>query len=451
MNQFLVAVAALLFIYILVKKPDYFAVLFFTISLADINFDVAGVSFRAVMGLLLMARTIIDPAGKEFASPFRTKVGLIYVFLLYTLVNTMAYGLDTLQYYKITGQVVVTAYCGYHYFMKRGDYSILKTSLILASLICLGDLVYTYAYVGTFPVQRIYHAILGIQQEVNDQGEFIEVINHNFYGQTCAMCLMFLLTEYMVQKRTKSWELVILPLMLLGVLMSTSRSSLLGIIGVFLFLAVRISRSGQSSVRIIKITVSVVLALVFAFVLFSVVQDTLQLKAEFLNRISYRLVEEPTAVLQKRLGLNYNAQSLEAMEWREEASADAFGAFMRLEPLEQFFGIGYWGFVVRNLGHTNLPPHNGFLLLLIENGIVGFAFYMFIVIGAIRTALRKFAEPTPFVCVLIFIFLYCIGQNGELTLGTTFLFISTMLAQNYLGVKEPKDDDPEPVTELKPV
>jgi O-antigen ligase len=82
--------------------------------------------------------------------------------------------------------------------------------------------------------------------------------------------------------------------------------------------------------------------------------------------------------------MNYNANALEAMDWREEASADAFAAFMNLSSLEQIFGIGYWGFIVRDLGHTGLNPHNGFLLLLIETGIVGLLIYVILVASIIK-------------------------------------------------------------------
>ena len=97
--------------------------------------------------------------------------------------------------------------------------------------------------------------------------------------------------------------------------------------------------------------------------LFTTLQSYFSLESDFIERISQRLIDEPVAVFNKHLGMNYNANSLEAMDWREEASADAFNAFMNLSTLEQLFGIGYWGFIVRDLGHTGLNPHNGFLLL----------------------------------------------------------------------------------------
>ena len=128
--------------------------------------------------------------------------------------------------------------------------------------------------------------------------------------------------------------------------------------------------------------------------------------------------------------MNYNASALEAMDWREEASADAFAAFMNLSSLEQIFGIGYWGFIIRDLGHTGLNPHNGFLLLLIETGLAGLLIYTFLIASIIRKSLKINDNISPMVTTLIFVVFYCIGQNGELTSSITFLFITTLIAEN---------------------
>ncbi len=424
-------------LYLLVVKPEYIAALFFTITIADINFEVGGASFRAILGILLLARTIIPDKKTEYPSIFSTNAFYIFLLILYATLVTIAYDLATITFVKITGQVIIATFCGYHYFMRKGRYDLLKISLIISGLICLGDLAYTYAVVGTFPVQRIYESLLGITQDVNENGDFIEKINHNFYGQICAMCFVFLLHEYVTNtdKKRDQTQLIILPLMLLGVLMSTSRSSLLGLIGISIFQLRLMIKSGQNATKAIRVVMIMASALILSFLLFSVVKDSLNLRLDFVDRISERLIDEPLAVFQKRLGLNYNAQALDAMEWREEASANAFEAFLRLKPIEQIFGIGYWGFVERNLGHTHLPPHNGFLLLLIENGIIGFAIYILLVFAVIRISNRTLPSSSPIISVIIFMFLYCVGQNGELTNGTTFLFLVTLIGQSVYTEK----------------
>jgi O-antigen ligase len=428
-------IAASIFTYCIIYKPEIIACLFFTILIADINFDVAGISFRGMVGILIFLRTLVPEPGYKYPAILRTDASYIYFLLLYTILVTVSYDLATAQFIKITGQVFIAVFCGYYYFIKKGDYSLLKISLMIAGLICLADLAYTYAVVGTFPVQRIYQTLLKIPQEVDENGDFIEVINHNFYGQVCAMCFVFLLHEFIVKRKGGQLLAIYLPLMFLGVLMSTSRSSLLGLIGISIILLTQMFKSKGGAALAGKILLLGFGTIALSILAFLFLQDTLNLRSDFVYRISLRLIDEPIAVLNKKLGLNYNAQALDAMDWRQEASADAFGAYLNLKPLEQIFGIGFWGFVVRNLGHNNLPPHNGFLLLLIESGITGLLVYLGLTLSIIRRSWKYIKGGSPSVTVIIFILIYCIGQNGELTSGSTFLFFITAISEmTYLSL-----------------
>ena len=118
------------------------------------------------------------------------------------------------------------------------------------------------------------------------------------------------------------------------------------------------------------------------------------------------------------------------MNWREEASTNAYDAYLNLNTFEQIFGIGFWGYVIRNLGRNNLPPHNGILLILIENGLVGLCLYATLIISIIRKSFLTQVNISPVVTSLIFIIIYCLGNNGELTTSNTFLFVTTIIAEN---------------------
>jgi hypothetical protein len=158
-----------------------------------------------------------------------------------------------------------------------------------------------------------------------------------------------------------------------------------------------------------------------------------------MDGITLRLIDEPIASLNKQLGLNYNVQSLDAMDWRQEASANAFQAFLDLNFIEQLFGIGFGGFVERDLGHNLLNPHNVMLLLLVESGIIGLIMYTLLCITIIRASLRAHPGISPMVTTLLFVIVYCIGQNGELTSSITFLFVSMMIAETEYLQKAPEE------------
>ena len=73
-------------------------------------------------------------------------------------------------------------------------------------------------------------------------------------------------------------------------------------------------------------------------------------------------------MINKMMGNSYKAESMETVEWREEASNLAYNYYMNLPSNNQAMGIGYGGFLARDIGH-GFDAHNGILLLLIETGI----------------------------------------------------------------------------------
>jgi hypothetical protein len=419
--------------YVLVTKPEIIAVLFFTITIADVNFELGGLPLnaRALIGIALFGRTIVAPRNELQAGfLFNSKILLIIVFTIYTFIVTAFHDLVTAAFIKQSFLTLIAVYCGYYYYMKRGDMLYLKISLILAGFICFFDLAYTYSAYGEFPVQRIYQMLLKIPIELDEDGKIIEIINHNFYGLICGMSFVVIINEFINQNSPKKYILLLLPVMFLGVLMSTSRSTLLGIIVISIVLIARELKHRERAKKAYLLITLAIGILFLSLFLFTTLQSYFTLESDFIERIAQRLIDEPVAVFNKHLGMNYNANALEAMDWREEASADAFAAFMKLTTLEQLFGIGYFGFVVRDLGHTGLNPHNGFLLLLIETGLMGLIMYITLIVSIIRQSLKLNNHIPPLVTTLIFVVFYCIGQNGELTSSITFLFITTLIAEN---------------------
>ena len=431
MNSILLALAGGMFIYILITRPEIIAILFFTITIADINFEIAGLplNIRAIIGITLFLRTIIPVKGEKAPPFFSSNAKYIILFLFYGYLVTLAYDLVDYTFIKLTFLTAISVYCGFYYFCKKGDYTYIKISLILAGIICFADLAYSYVVIGHFPVQRIYLLMLNIPIQYDEQGDIIEVINHNFYGLICGMCFVFLINEF-INKRNIGKLTLLLPVMFLGVLMSTSRSSLLGIIGISIFLIGRQLRSKESSKKAVKLITLGIAAIFLALFIFVTVQQVLDLNSEFVENITQRMVDEPIAVFNKHMGFNYNAQALDALEWRGEASSNAFEAFQKLKPVEQLFGIGFWGFVTRNLGRNFLPPHNGLLLLLIENGLVGLFLYSVLIVSIFKDSFKKNIGISPLVTILIFIIIYCVGQNGELTSSITFLVIVSLIGEN---------------------
>jgi O-antigen ligase len=272
--------------------------------------------------------------------------------------------------------------------------------------------------------------LLGIPETLNERGEIVEAINWGFYGLICGMSFVVLLADYINGKLDNKLALVAMPVMFLGVLMSTSRSALLGVAGISFFIIAREFNHQARWKRAASLLMIIFSALVISLIVFMSIQSLFNLNTDFMDEIALRLIDEPIAVLNKHLGLNYNVHALGAMEWRTEASSDALGAFLNLKTGEEFFGIGFWGYVTRNLGHNNLPPHNGLLMLLIEFGIVGLVYWSLMIYSYLAKSFRVSDMTSPMSVSIFFIILFSLANNAELTGSIMFLFVSTLIAEN---------------------
>ncbi|MCK7516494.1 MAG: hypothetical protein MZV64_01585 [Ignavibacteriales bacterium] len=161
----------------------------------------------------------------------------------------------------------------------------------------------------------------------------------------------------------------------------------------------------------------------------------LNLDAKFLEEITFRLIEEPIAVLRKNLGYSYNIYDLDALDWRGESAEIAFNVFLDLPPFQQIVGVGYGGYLQNNMGRNNLNPHNGFLLLLIEGGLAGLILYVYMVGGEMWKSILNFRFSSSLLA-LVFMILYCLGQNEELTSAVTFLFSDNHGKRNLWPAKQ---------------
>lgn len=418
----------------LIVKPEIIAALFFTITIADINFELGGLplNIRAAIGLALFARTIVAKNGENYP-PFLTNQGMLMIvtFISYTVLISAMYDLLTDQFIKQTGLTIIAVYNAYYYFFKKGNLSVLKTSLILAGLICFSDLLYTYAVAGEFPVQRVFLNLMNVPVELDEMGNTLEVYNHNFFGQVCGMCFIFLFNEFINNRIKSKLILALLPVMGLGILMSTSRSTLLATIVISFILLFRELRHSGRAKRVYNIFGLLLVAVFMALFVFTFMQDTLHLSSEFVESITNRLIDEPIQVLNKALGKNYNVQQLGAMDWREQAAEVAWDKFLGLTFVEQMFGIGTGGFLARHLGLWDLNPHNGPLLLAIQSGIAGLIFYLAFLTNVLRQSFKG-SGISSCALVTIFVLIFCIGQNEELTSSSTLLFVATLIAETKM-------------------
>lgn len=424
------AIGAGLFIYGLFKKTEWIAIALFTAIVADVNFDlpVIPLNFRALTSILLLIKVMSerkDPYPSFFSQGYTWQVAF---FIVYVLLISFKFGLFNMDIFKEFILALISAFLGYYFYFRDKGYKIFKISIILGGLICFGDLAYTYAF-GGFPVRRFYFQIVG----------GFQFYNHNFFGYICGASFVFLLADYLNAETKEKLTLYLLPVMFLGTLISTSRSSLLML---FLVSFVLISKAlvsqkkGKKAYTLVMITIACFFISLFIFQIAAVLLGN---NSEFMTTMSARLIDEPVAMLNRALGKTYNANNLDSMDWRAEASETAYLAFKDLLTTEErIFGIGYNGFVTRDYGH-GYDAHNGVLLMMIEFGVFGFLFYMILLGGLIFKA-QRLKLSSPFVVCLIYMFLYVTSHNKELTAFFCFLVTGTLAAQIRHATMEQEEE-----------
>lgn len=343
----------------------------------------------------------------------------------------LSWGNDTLKpdIFRLIMLSVITAYLGCYAYTIRQNTAILETAILLSGMICFSDLLYTYKIIGNFPVQRLYYLFFpnsSILEEINDT-------NHNFYGFICGIGFVLLFSRFIWDgDRWSNYLFLLLPLLFLGVLMSTSRSTIFGLIiasSIILYIGSRNPILSGKVYTTLGIMGVIIAGILFLFLSLS---SFLDLDYSFISNITYRLVEEPVAVIRKYMGLSYNVQNLDAMDWRKESASIAWEAYLRFPIREQLMGVGIGGYLQRNLGQNGLNPHNGLLYILVESGLIGFIMYLYIFIQAIFSGIRS--NFSPLFLVLFFILFYSFGQNEELISATAMLFISTLIANSSFNL-----------------
>ena len=395
-----------------------------TLIIAQINVF----SLRPILTLALFGRIIIDKQTQARYTPYLRLpfVKLMVCFLVYGIFVALAQ--DMYKYDLLKGGIdtVILTYCVYHFYFKSGNADQLKMAMLISGFICFADLAYTYVVFGSFPVQRVYFMLAGNAGSITED-DLDATTNWNFFGQTCGMCFVYVLSDYIKNKSSSKWILWLLPLMFLGVLMSTSRSALLSMLLFSVLIVLNGINFKEQKKRIYKVGRFSVAAVVLGLLLFGILGKYLSLDTKFIDEIVNRLSQEPIAIMKKAMGQSYNIQDLGSMDWREQSAENAYNAYMNMDFKEQLFGIGSRGFEARDLG-KGFNAHNAMLLLLIENGIIGFSIFMLMYLGTIiRSILRK--NFSPALAVICFTLVYGLGQNREWSSWTSYLFIYCVVAE----------------------
>ena len=248
--------------------------------------------------------------------------------------------------------------------------------------------------------------------------------------------------------KLSSWLLMFILGM--GVLVSTSRSTIISIVIVFIIIMIT-QKEITFNIRTVFnfFLVGMVFFISFYF-FYNIILKSSGIEKSTMDQIYWRLYEEPLKIFGSDVNV-YNDDSGKekegTMTWRYLRSMSDLQRYSTLRTDQKIFGIGIGGYERTNFAHDvdyALNAHNGYVLLLIERGFLGLVLFLTFSIGLSIKAMiytRRYYIHTPIVYLFILLLIYGIGQNGELTDIPAFLMLGGMIGN--LAYNEEQENNNE--------
>lgn len=413
----IVALIFTLFSLVLVYlRPFWASFVCLLLFFSGLNVAIEGffVNLRAILTFALFIKLFNSQRNLFYKELSISWIAILLIFYLYGFITDLL--ITNKEFFELV-KILLVNFCIIHIAASTYlvDKKIIYLSLIFAGLVCLTDLIYTLTVFEEFPIRRITALFLGTEKESN----------HNFFGMICSLALIVSIAGFKsgksIMQKVIYWSVPIV--MFVGVLLSTSRSSLLGLMVVGMIYIYRVKGIYTMSFYIIGL-------ILFAFIMFSFV-TTFFSDSKFYEIMEERVINEPMTVIYKLQGKVYKNKTIEGSGmWREESAYRAVEVFVDLPLQEQVLGIGTNGYVDRNYAN-GLQPHNGFILLLIERGIIAFVFFVGLLLKILQSIVKR-SRNLVLTFLFLFLIIYSIPQNSELTSGLMVIIISSLAVEQKL-------------------
>ncbi len=159
-------------------------------------------------------------------------------------------------------------------------------------------------------------------------------------------------------------------------------------------------------------------------------------KSVLIDNIYWRLYQEPLSLFGVDVeGHDYSVNvKYGTMSQRYEKSSGDIEKFFKSSIIDQTFGLGEDGYIIEKYSSDKWGnAHNGYVLILIERGIIGFILFtgvlLFIILESLKIS-RNSSLNTPIVYLLIFLGVYAVSHNAEITSSLSFIIFGGIIGNN---------------------
>ncbi len=432
MIKIFIIVIPIVFLYLFVKKPYILSAILLFMLLYGFNlklpflFDLRGLLLIGMIGRLLFEKENQNLIAKYLLTNkyFYMLIGFIFYSLAILLLRF--YGIDDFSLIKDNLILIGSLILGFIVGVNPKGKNVFIIAIISSGIFASIDLLYTYIVLGNNNPVRVINVFL-----YNDNTQ----TNYNYHGMLIGIALIYTLLLYYKKIFPKIISLTLIFLFVLGVVLTTSRGAILAVIIVFI---VMVLTQKEIKISFKKIITSSIL-LIFFFISFYLIYNTILSevsKPVLIDNIYWRLYEEPLSVFGITPSGNHKYTKdvqYGTMSWRYDRSEVALEKFMTSNMVDQLFGIGEGGYVIQNYSGDNLNAHNGYVLLLVERGIIGVLIFFTAIILLIIDSLKLYRYTTlniPIIYLLLFLLMYIMAQNDELTTSLAFLIFGGIIGNN---------------------
>jgi hypothetical protein len=435
---------ALAVLFLIIEYPYHLTGVMIFMMVYRFNFELPlPIDSRGLLTIALFARLyFFDQKNAAIINSYLLKNKIFWLIVIFSLTVIVVPIIHSDKITNLLKDIIlnwVALIVGFLILIDNNGKVVFKYSIIVIGSFASIDLLYTNITGGGLHIQRVLDVIL--QRNVR-------TFNHNFPGMLSGLGLFFIYLLHVRKEAPKVITLFLGIFLLSGLILSTSRSALLSLIIIFGLMNFIEEDLRGNIKKFFMMGVGAVIMLVVFFFMYNLFLKTTG-KNNFIDKVYYRLYDEPLQVLgMSRANYDkYSGKEIEgSMKFRAKKWSEDFNKFQNFSLLVQSFGLGPKGYSkiskkeYRTRGkfagnvRRQLAAHNGYLLLLVERGILGLVLYLLILISVSVSAfrvIRFYQLTTPVIYLFLFIAFYSFAQNAELVSASAYLILGGILGNIY--------------------
>ena len=444
-------------IFLLIERPYLLVALEIFLYLYDFNLETSlPLDPRGIMLILLFLRLVVfDRENIDLIVKYLFAERFFYfinIFFFLGLFVALFYSLKTIPQIRSFILLYIATLLGFIVTANEKGKHVFIYAIMLSASISALDIFYSFLFTNMTSSMNMTN--------IMDLLFFnrVSYFNPAAVGLMCAMGFIYSYLLYIRKELNKILSLSLIFVFGMAVLLSTSRSTLISIIIIFILLCI-LQREFTISIKAIFNTLIIGFVFFASFYLFyNTILKSDNLHKSTLDEIYWRLYIEPMNIFGGEDVKVYSKWTGEAKEgtmtWRYFRSLQDLQRYSGLPLDQKVFGLGVGGYERTNFARDYtgaiLGAHNGYVLLLVERGLLGLIFFIIFSVGLSIKGLRyskKYYISTPIAYLFFMLMIYAIGQNGELTGVPAFFMIGGIIG-NLNNYSEYEEEETE-ISELK--